>query len=93
MKKQQLISKIKYSLQAHSLNIGEDTFQDCPIHKTISKDEHILIETIYSDKVSCTHYVHGNDINTYFLEFEQISNTNLQLILDNVLEANEYFND
>lgn len=90
MTKQKIIQEIKNELSAYQLNIGEDTFQDCPIHKQISKDEVILIESIYSDKVCCTHYIHETAIDTLDLNFEQISKQNLQLILENVLEANEY---
>lgn len=90
MNKQRIITKIKNELSAHSLNIGEDTFQSCPIHKQISKNEEILIETIYSDGVEATYYVHGNAIDMIWLQFDEISNENLQLILENILEANSF---
>jgi hypothetical protein len=92
MTKKKLIEKIKGSLQA-TLNIGQDTFNDCPIHKEISKDEQILIETINHISVSCTHYVHGIEINCFDIQFEEISKENLLLILENVEQANDFFNE
>jgi len=93
MTKKQLIAKIQNGLRANHLNIGEDTFNDCPIHKTIGKDEEILIETIYYNGCVCGHYVHGVWIGAIKLDYNEVSLENLKLIIENINQANDFLHD
>lgn len=90
MTKNQLIENIQNALQADFLNIGEDTFSEKPIHEKISKDEEVLIERIHRGCVMSVRYKNGIEQNTKLLLFDEISMENLHLILDNVLQANEF---
>jgi hypothetical protein len=93
MTKKQLIAKIQNDLRDNHLNIGEDTFLDFPIHKTLGKDEEILIETIYYNGCVCGHYVHGVCIGTIKLDYNEVSLENLKLILENINQANGFLDN
>jgi hypothetical protein len=93
MTKKNLIAKIQNGLRANHLIIGEDTFLDCPIHKTLGKNEEILIETIYYNGCLCGHYAHGVWIGAIKLDYYEVSLENLKLILENINQANGFLDN
>jgi hypothetical protein len=93
MTKKHLIAKIQNGLKANHLIIGEDTFNDCPIHKTLGNYETIFIETIYYNGCVCGHYGHGVWIGAIKLDYNEVSLENLKLILENIHQANGFLDN
>jgi hypothetical protein len=81
-KKENLIDVINAKIDKIDIfYIGENEF-DSPIYKKHNKDAEALIEVIYHNSVGIVEYVHGIEINSYKVLFEELSILQLKILLE-----------
>ena len=82
MTKKNIISKIKKIIgDFGSFEINEVEYEEPILLKTVNKDHEILIEKFDSTGIEVTEYIHGIDVDSYNIDFEDLKTDILESIL------------
>ena len=82
MQKRTIIKKIKEILNNDGLTTTADMeLSSSPVHKSIGKDNHALIERFGQNKATVVVYVHETEVDEYDIDYEEIDKNTLEDLL------------